>query len=222
MSTFTIDQHGFSFVRQAFDAPVIQQLIAVLGPVSGAGRRGILSVKEVREFANSELILGLVRPHLPQEPVPVRAIFFNKSPDSNWLVTWHQDLTIAVNERIDAPGFGPWSIKEGIPHVQPPIGCLEQMIAVRIHLDDADADNGALRVLPQTHNLGRLSVEQIQDLRSTKAEHLSTAVAGDILLMRPLLLHASSRSTSERHRRVLHIEYAGFDLPNGLCWSQLA
>jgi hypothetical protein len=222
MSNFTIDQHGFTLHRQSLDAQAIKQLIAALGPTSGAGRRGLLAQPAMRELSDSDLILDLVRPHLPKEPTPVRAIFFNKSPDSNWLVTWHQDLTIAVTTRVELPGFGPWSVKEGIPHVQPPIECLEQMITVRIHLDDADADNGALRVLPQTHHLGRLSTEQIQALRSTKAEHLCTATAGDVLLMRPLLLHASSRSSSDLSRRVLHIEYAGFDLPGGLKWSDSA
>jgi hypothetical protein len=219
MGEFTIEQHGFSFVRQVLDGEFVQQLVDVLGPVSGAGRRGLLSEPAVRDLANSELILDLVRPHLPQEPLAVRAIYFNKSAEANWLVTWHQDMTIAVSERVEIPGFGPWTVKEGVPHVQPPFKCLEQMIAVRIHLDDADANNGALKVLPGTHNLGRLSPEQIQDLRSTNKEHLCEASAGDILLMRPLLLHASSRSEDERPRRVLHIEYAGFDLPNGLSWS---
>jgi ectoine hydroxylase-related dioxygenase (phytanoyl-CoA dioxygenase family) len=220
MSTFTIDQHGLSFVPQALDAPAIQQLIAVIGPVSGAGRRGILSVQAVRELADSRLMLDLVRPHLPQEPMAVRAIYFNKTPDANWLVTWHQDLTIAVNERVEIPGFGPWSIKDGVPHVQPPTECLEKMIAVRIHLDDTDANNGALKVLPETHTLGRVSAEQIQDFRSKNNEYLCEASAGDILLMRPLLLHASSRSGDNRSRRVLHIEYAGFELPGGLHWGE--
>jgi hypothetical protein len=137
MSTFTIEQHGFSIVRQVLDAEVVHQLIDALGPTIGAGRRGILSEAVVRKLADSHLILDLVRPYLPQEPTPIRAIFFNKSPEVNWLVTWHQDLTIAVKERIELPGFGPWSIKEGVPHVQPPIECLEQMLAVRVHLDDA-------------------------------------------------------------------------------------
>jgi ectoine hydroxylase-related dioxygenase (phytanoyl-CoA dioxygenase family) len=93
---------------------------------------------------------------------------------------------------------------------------------VRIHLDDADETNGALRVLPGSHRLGRLSAERIQELRPKEAEHLCTACACDALLMRPLLLHASSRSTSDRHRRVLHIEYAAFSLPDELQWHEAA
>jgi ectoine hydroxylase-related dioxygenase (phytanoyl-CoA dioxygenase family) len=154
------------------------------------------------------------------EPLPVRAIYFDKSPAANWSVPWHQDLTVAVRARVDLPGFGPWSTKDGIPHVQPPIDLLERMLTLRIHLDDADRSNGALRVLPGSHRLGRLTADAIEALRIEYPEVLCTAAAGDALLMRPLLLHASRRSTSVRNRRVLHIEYAGFALPSGLRWHE--
>jgi ectoine hydroxylase-related dioxygenase (phytanoyl-CoA dioxygenase family) len=148
-------------------------------------------------------MLDLVRPHLPSEPRPVRAIYFDKSPQTNWLVSWHQDLTLAVRARAEHPGFGPWSVKDGIPHVQPPVELLQQMLTVRLHLDDADESNGALRVLPGSHCLGRLSSERIQELRANQVDYLCAVSAGDALLMRPLLLHASSRSTTTQHRRVL-------------------
>ena len=96
------------------------------------------------------------------------------------------------------------------------------MLTVRLHLDAADALNGALRVLPGTHRLGRLSAARIQELRGAEPEFLCAAAAGDALLMRPLLLHASSRSTTVGHRRVLHIEYAGFTLPPELQWHAAA
>ena len=142
----------------------------------------------------------------------MRAIWFNKSAEANWLVAWHQDLAIAVRERVDVPGFEAWSVKEGVPHVQPPAEVLQRMLTVRIHLDDADGENGALRVIAGTHRLGRLSAEQIAALRAEREETLCVAAAGDALLMRPLLLHASGRSTSDRPRRVLHLEYAGQEL----------
>ena len=131
-------------------------------------------------------------------------------------------MTIATRERVEHPGFGPWSVKDGIPHVQPPVELLEQMLTLRIHLDDADETNGALRVLPGSHRLGKLGAGQISEFRKTVTEELCTAAAGDALLMRPLLLHASSRSTSDRHRRILHIEYAAFPLPAGMRWHEVA
>lgn len=217
-----VDDNGFEMIAQVLTAVERDRLIAALGEVSGAGRRGLLGDSAVREFAASSRLLDLIRPHLQGEPRPVRAIYFDKSPRANWLVAWHQDLTVALRERAEVGGFGPWSIKDGIVHVQPPIAMLEQMLTIRLHLDAADESNGALRVLKGSHCQGRLSVHEIQQWRETGKEVLCEAKAGDALLMRPLLLHASGRSTSERHRRVLHIEYAGFDLPAELDWNELS
>jgi len=215
-----IEERGFAIACQVIEEAEKRELISVLGPVSGAGRRGLLNVPAVAALARSARLLDLVRPHLASEPFPVRSIYFDKSPEGNWLVPWHQDLTLAVRNRVDVSGFGPWSVKEGVPHVQPPVELLEQMLIVRLHLDDADESNGALRVLPGSHRLGRLPAERIQELRVCERDHLCVARAGDALLMRPLLLHASGRSTSARHRRVLHIEYAGFPLPAELRWHE--
>ncbi len=214
-----LDTHGFAIVPNVLDASACHALTTLLGDANGAGTRGMLRIAEVAALAQS-LLTDLVRPHLPDKPVPVRGIYFDKCAETNWLVAWHQDLTLALKEHVEAPGFGPWSVKEGVPHVQPPMMLLEQMLAVRLHLDDTDAANGALRVLSGTHRLGRLNAETIQRCRETGDEVLCEAKAGDVLLMRPLLLHASSRSTSPRRRRVLHIEFAGFSLPKPLEWHE--
>lgn len=217
-----IEHDGFSTASGVLGDEERRELLTKLGPVSGAGRRGFLASPAVAALARSARLLDLVRPSLPSEPFPVRAIYFDKSAESNWLVSWHQDLTLALRARADAPGFGPWSTKDGVPHAQAPVELLERMLTVRLHLDDADESNGALRVLPGSHRLGRLSHERIQELRADRAEFLCAASAGDALLMRPLLLHASGRSTSPRRRRVLHIEYAAFTLPSGLEWHEAA
>jgi Phytanoyl-CoA dioxygenase (PhyH) len=217
-----VEQHGFAVVARILDVEERRELLATLGPVSSAGRRGLLALPAVSALARSPKLLDLVRPHLSSEPFPVRAIYFDKSADVNWLVPWHQDLTLALRDHTEISGFGPWSTKDGIPHVQPPIELLQQMLTIRLHLDDADESNGALRVLLGSHRSGRLSANRIQELRSAQSDHLCAVSAGDALLMRPLLLHASSRSTSTRHRRVLHIEYAAFALPAGLHWHEAA
>ena len=141
----------------------------------------------------------------------VRAIYFDKSADANWLVPWHQDLTLALRERADVEGFGPWSVKEGVPHVQPPVDYLRRMLTVRLHLDDADESNGALRVLPGSHADGRLGAGRIQEIRARQNEVLCAVRAG-----------GAGRSTSDRHRRVLHLEYAAFRLPPELHWHEAA
>lgn len=217
-----IRDKGFSLVPQVVNAGERLALAELLGSIPGAGRRGLMALPAIRQLACSQPVLDLVRPHMSAEPFPVRAIYFDKAPGKNWLVTWHQDLTLALQAPVETPGFGPWSTKDGVPHVQPPAECLEQMLTVRIHLDDADEANGALRVLPGSHRYGRLTAEQIQSMRTSQEDALCQAAAGDALLMRPLILHASGRSTSARHRRVLHIEYAAFDLPAGLMWHEAA
>lgn len=215
-----LQRDGFTVVQQVLEPGVIQEIIARLGPLVRAGRRGLLAVPAVRQIAQSPRIIGLMRHYFAADPFPVRAIYFDKSPNRNWRVSWHQDLTLAVRARVEVAGFGPWSTKEGVPHVQPPVRLLKQMLTVRLHLDATDESNGALRVLPGTHTLGRLSAASIEELRATRPEYVCRAAPGDVQLMRPLLLHASGRSTSDRHRRVLHIEYAAFALPAGLEWAE--
>lgn len=215
----SLDNHGFAIVPNVLDASACHAMASLLGDATGAGTRGMLSNPKVAEFAKSSLA-ELVRPHLSCCPMPVRGIYFDKRPDTNWLVPWHQDLTLALKKQVELTEFGPWSVKEGVPHVQPPMKLLEQMLTVRLHLDDTDSSNGALRVLSGTHRLGRLSAEAIQSCRETHEEVLCEAKAGDVLLMRPLLLHASSRSSSAGRRRVLHIEFAGFPLPAPLEWHE--
>jgi hypothetical protein len=217
-----IEQDGFAIIPKILGDQQCLELISTLGPVTGAGRRRLLSLPAISVLAHSDQLMGLVRPQLPEDPIPVRAIYFDKSSDANWLVSWHQDMTLALQARADVSGFGPWSSKDGVPHVQPPVALLEKMLTIRLHLDDADETNGALRVLPGSHRLGRLSSDRIQQLRSQQSDFLCAVSVGDALLMRPLLLHASGRSTSERHRRVLHIEYAGFALPSELQWHEAA
>lgn len=217
-----LEDAGFSFIAKVVPPAEREHLIVSLGLANGAGRRGVLNVPAVGQLASSTRLVGLVRSHLPSEPIAVRAIYFDKSPDVNWLVAWHQDLTLAVRRRVEVPGFGRWSTKNGVPHVQPPIELLEKMLTVRLHLDDCDEENGALRVIPGTHRLGRLYVGRIQELRRQHPEFVCRHCAGDALFMRPLLLHASGRSQSRRHRRVLHIEFAGFTLPPPLEWCTAA
>ena len=130
-----------------------------------------------------------------------------------------QDLTICVVARIDAAGYGPWTLKAGACHVQPPVSILENMLSVRIHLDDCDESNGALRALPGTHRLGRLTPEQIAEQQRSVSLVCCAAKAGGVLLMRPLLIHASSAASKAVHRRVIHIDYASAQLDGGLQWS---
>lgn len=148
----------------------------------------------------------------------VRVIVFDKNPEVNWSVSWHQDRTVAVSNKMELEGWGPWSVKEGIHHVQPPLSVLEKMVTLRIHLDRADEANGCLRVIPASHKLGIINQSNISANYGTQAGVACMVDAGDTVIMRPHLLHRSKKATRATHRRVIHAEYSTYRLPKGLSW----
>ena len=183
--------------------------------------RNLLSlVPEVRELAASAAIRALVAPVVGPSARVARGLLFDKAPGANWKVAWHQDLSIAVRRRVDVDGYGPWSVKAGVTHVQPPVEVLRGMLTVRLSLDDCGPDNGPLNVLPGSHSAGVLSPAQVAQWRQAVPPVGCHVPAGGALLMRPLLLHASSEAASPGHRRVVHLEYAAGDLPGGLEWYE--
>lgn len=191
-----------------------------------AGTRGMLACPAVQAYAHEaeKLAHFFLAKHTKNDGAnlgpttkAVRAIFFDKSPEKNWYVTWHQDLTIALKRKAETPGYSAWSIKDGIVHVQPPVEVLEEMVALRLHFDDCDGDNGPLKILSGSHKLGRLENDFYSlDGVAKDTEKVLTASAGEIIAMKPLVLHASSKSVKPLHRRVLHVEYAACSLPSPL------
>jgi ectoine hydroxylase-related dioxygenase (phytanoyl-CoA dioxygenase family) len=223
MLAHSIEVSGFSIVDSDLDSESIDRLIHDVTAVdltpTQAGIRNLLElVPSVRTLAQSQEIRSLVEPILGENARIVRGISFDKQPTANWKVPWHQDLTIAVKNRLDIPDFQPWSVKAGIPHVQPPVEILEQMLTVRIHLDRTDESNGALKVIPSSHAQGKLTTAEIDVWKQLDSSISANCQAGGILLMRPLLLHASSMAIVPSHRRVIHLEYANCSLPAGLEW----
>ena len=211
---------GFAIVRQVLGSAALAQLGAALSALdAGAGQRDLAArVAEVGALARSGSIRALVEPVLGPQAALVRSIFFNKSVELNWQVAWHQDVTIAVREQASVAGFGPWSVKQGMPHVQPPAALLEHLLTVRLHLDDADEQNGALWVVPGSHLRGRLPAADAS--AAAAGARLCAVQAGDAMLMRPLILHASRKSVSARPRRVVHLEFAATPLPAPLSWRE--
>ena len=219
---FSLDRDGFEIVPSVLSSTEINDLRAAVGSLEvSPGRRNLMrQVPAVAKLAASSKILGLLSALLAAKPFPVRSIFFDKRPGANWLVPWHQDLSIAVKRRVDLPGYGPWSTKDSVPHVQPPLEVLEAMVTLRLHLDDCDESNGPLRVIPGSHRMGRLDAADIVKSRANQKEVTCSMQAGAALLMRPLLLHASSEASVPAHRRVIHLEYAACPLPAGLEWAE--
>jgi ectoine hydroxylase-related dioxygenase (phytanoyl-CoA dioxygenase family) len=148
----------------------------------------------------------------------VRGIFFDKQAEANWKVPFHQDLSVAVREKIETDGFTAWTRKAEIHHVQPPVSILEKMVTLRIHLDETDESNGALKVVPNSHRFGRLSAKQTEDLKQQNGIVVCKVSRGAAMLMRPLLLHASSQTEENKRRRIIHLEFSAQNLPNGLQW----
>ncbi len=185
--------------------------------------RGVLAtVPELQSNAFLSPLRDLATGLLGRAAFVVRSLLFDKSSAANWTIRWHQDCTIAVKEKHDVSGFGPWSVKAGVPHVRATGAVLNNMVALRVHLDDCDVTNGALRVLPKGHAAGILTAAEIANLREQVTEHTCTCAAGDVLAMRPLLPHASSAATTPSHRRVIHLEFSGSPLPAPLDWYERA
>jgi ectoine hydroxylase-related dioxygenase (phytanoyl-CoA dioxygenase family) len=182
-------------------------------------RHGLQRSEELRVLGASLQVAQYPKEILGPEAGAVKLTGFDKNAKANWTVPWHQDLTITVREKLIVPGFGPWSVKGGLPHVQPPTEVLAQIVALRLLLDNTGEDNGALHVLPGTHRLGRLSDHEARSLVSVEDVITCPVPAGGVMLMSPLLLHASSPAVMPVRRRVLHFEYAAFELPGGLRWA---
>ena len=226
----SLNQFGFAVAREWIPFTTVEDLRRIPDSLNEAtlvrrsgsvyGIRQLLKLApRLREIAASTPLIELARVAIGRNARPVKGIFFDKTPEANWPVPWHQDVTITVQESRTVPGFEMRPVKDGLVHALPPVEFSENMVALRIHLDDATADHGALRVVPESHKSGRLSPEQVNQWLAMNSSIVVPTATGDIMLMRPLLLHASSPCQAPGHRRVIHIEYADRDLPEGLEWA---
>jgi len=173
-----------------------------------AGLRHILTNDPIRLLAHDERLVTLASDLLGGSALPFKGTLFDKSPTTNWLVTWHQDVALPLRARVEAAGWGPWTTKGGRVYALAPAEVLAGVVALRVHLDDNNSQNGPLRVLPDTHRLGRLSEARIAELAQSTSAVECLVPAGGIVALRPLAVHASSKSASAVPRRVLHLEYA--------------
>ena len=222
------NEKGFGILGKTLDQGIVTHLtneLLKLKPSNDKknetiyGVRNLLNIlPDINNFSHSKVVRNIAEKFLGKKAKVVRAIYFDKTSQANWKVPWHQDLTISVKEKIETNGFSVWTRKAEIQHVQPPIELLEKMLTLRFHLDDADETNGALKVIPKSHQNGRLSAAQIKSCREANETHLCSVKKGDCLIMRPLLLHSSSAGSNPKNRRVIHLEFSADELPNGLDW----
>lgn len=216
------NENGFAILSDIIDSVTCDGLIDAISPFvnNSIGNRILLSTEPCRKLAvrlRAHPSLNAILARL----IAVQCTYFEKSAERNWLVPIHQDLSIPVAERVEHKALTGWSEKEELLYVQPPVSLLEQLVGVRVHLDDCSADDGPLSVVPGSHRHGRLSLADADKLRSINDTMICIAPRGSVLLMKPLLLHASSKSTGTSRRRVLHFLFGPAELPFGLKWRRV-
>ena len=226
-----IDIDGFTIIEDVFSDDQIKVILQVISDIANTNnpafrktnelfaiRSFLKEVPQIIPFVFTRRLKEIIQQLFGLNYFIVKSIYFDKPAGSNWFVPYHQDLTISVNAKADLEGFGPWTIKQSQYAVQAPLQILEDNFTVRIHLDYTDENNGALKVIPGSHLKGIYRQDTTASLRE---EEVSCRVnKGGIMIMRPLLLHASGRTTNAKNRRVIHIEFSKCPLPKPLQWSE--
>jgi ectoine hydroxylase-related dioxygenase (phytanoyl-CoA dioxygenase family) len=221
---------GFSVVDNIYSIDEIQNILTAINNVDSskdtfrkstdlfAIRQFLKEVPTAFELIFTDKLNAVIRQVIGDNCFVVKSIYFDKPETSNWYVSYHQDLTISVDKKLELENFGPWTTKQNQFAVQPPTDILENITAIRIHLDDTDENNGALRVIPKSHLKKIYRPETINWTEET--ETTCNVRQGGIMLMKPLTLHSSSRTTNNKKRRVIHIEFSNIELPKALQWAE--
>ena len=234
---FCLNDAGFAMSRPLITQSALTELEQMLQHVPAEdwrrrrckkGREGVAyALRDVHFKAPS--LLPLLRFHGVWEQAEritgpgsqlLSATLFNKVAAANWTVPAHQDLVIPVARRVELAGFEGWTLRGNVLYVQPPEAILADLIAARLHLDACSATNGALEIAPGSHRQ-RLSGDGVRAIPASRFVPCP-AVAGQILLMRPLAVHRSQSSTDPGHRRVLHLLFAPADFPAELCRARVS
>jgi hypothetical protein len=219
-----LDRDGAQIVGAALSPREVQSILAALAALDD-GRAGtrLTCLTELQSWLGADGMVGQIAAHwLGTSAKPVRAILFDKNPDRNWALGWHQDRTIAVSQRAEVPGFINWNRKDGIDHVEPPFELIERMITVRIHLDRVSDNNAPLLISPGTHRKGKIAESQLAATVDRHGCLACLAELGDVWVYRTAILHASKRALSPLRRRVLQVDYSADELPAPLRWHVAA
>lgn len=226
----SIEDFGFTILNGVFSYEELQSITEALELVDKnketsrvssdlfAVRQFLKEIPSVVPLVFSTKLNSIIKQLFGDNYFVVKSIFFDKPEKSNWYVSYHQDLTISVDRKNEALGFGPWTVKQNQFGVQPPLSILENMFTIRIHLDDTTSENGALYVIPKSH-LKKIYRPETIDWKKEK-EACCSVEKGGIMIMKPLLLHSSRRSVSGARRRVIHIEFCNQELPHQITWSE--
>ncbi|MCS3531820.1 phytanoyl-CoA dioxygenase family protein [Chryseobacterium sp. JUb7] len=226
----SITEKGFTVINSIFSDEEIKKISEVIQDIDTsketfrksedlfAIRQFLKEIPEVNDLIFNENIKTIIKDLFGEQYVVVKSIYFDKPEKSNWYVAYHQDLTISVDKKTELPDFGPWTTKQNQFAVQPPLNILENIFTIRIHLDDTDEHNGALKLVPKSHAKGIYRPETID--WNVETEEICRVEKGGIMIMKPLILHGSNRTTNGKKRRVIHIEFSDMELPEQLNWSE--
>lgn len=222
MSADTFFRDGFAVLPDVLAQAECDALSAAVDGLGLAspGSRSLLAHDWCRALVARLRAHPAIAAIIPDDFIAVQCTCFEKSRERNWLVPVHQDLSIPVRERVAHPALRGWSEKEGGVFVQPPVDVLEQLVALRVHLDPCREEDGPLQFVPATHMLGRVDAGQARVLKGTGPVVTCALERGGVLMMRPLALHASSKAGGTSRRRVLHFVFGPPELPHGLRWEQ--
>ncbi|MDQ3109572.1 MAG: phytanoyl-CoA dioxygenase family protein [Bacteroidota bacterium] len=225
LNRIQISEEGFSILENIYTVQEVDGITKAIedADVSNENFRKSAGLFAIRQFLKevpiakmvfNENLKAVVREIFGQKYFLVKSIYFDKPEESNWFVAFHQDLSISVDKKMEMKDYGAWTNKKNQFSVQPPVHILENIFTIRIHLDDTDEYNAALKVIPGSHLNG---ICRSPDLAG---ERTCSVKAGGIMIMKPLLFHSSARSTQNKKRRVIHLEFCGVELPHEIQWAE--
>lgn len=181
-------------------------------------RQFLKEIPSVEKILFNDALKKVLESFFGKQYFVIKSIYFDKPEESNWFVGYHQDLTISVDKKIDVEGFSNWTLKQNQFSVQPKKEILDTIFTIRIHLDDTNEENGALKVIPNSHKEGVVRLDTF-DFQNSE-EKFCNVKQGGIMIMKPLLFHASNKTVNNTKRRVIHIEFSNITLPKELSWSE--
>ncbi|MFK7982094.1 MAG: phytanoyl-CoA dioxygenase family protein [Saprospiraceae bacterium] len=216
-----LDKQGFVTLPAVFSEKVIDTLLKLIKASKStqnnfAIRQFFETVPEAKQVVFNTAFQAFLKQNIGENYFLIKAIYFDKPPAANWIVPWHQDLTITTNQKVLHAGYAKWRLKNGVHYVHPPIEILENIVTIRIHLDNCSLENGALSVIPGSHRNG---IDKKLDFTQEKPV-ICEVEKGGLLLMKPLLFHASKRTTNNLNRRVIHLEFANTELMSPLTYRE--
>jgi ectoine hydroxylase-related dioxygenase (phytanoyl-CoA dioxygenase family) len=225
-----IQETGFAIIDNVFSDTEIENIISTISNADTSKEtfRKTNDLFAIRQFFKeippafdkvfNDKLKNIISEIFGKDFFVVKSIYFDKPENSNWFVSYHQDLTISVDRKLEIENFGPWTTKQNQFAVQPPLEILQDNFTIRIHLDKTNAENGALKIILKSHLKGVYRPETID--WNIETETVCNVDKGGIMIMKPLLLHSSGRTTNNNKRRVLHIEFSKSFLPENLNWAE--